>query len=139
MIAINGNLGSWTMIPCGLRKRRFLAGAAVATMLMTALPVMQPTPAAAQTFVIGGFRIHVHGLGGGGYYSRHRSSRHASTSSRRHARRRGGDQEEETAAKTAPAPQAPAAAPVIATPVAEGPVTSANRPLLHGPDIEPSK
>jgi hypothetical protein len=138
MIAVNGNSGLGTMVPRGLRKRRLLAGAAAALgfMAVTALPVLAPTPAAAQTFVIGGFRIHVHGLGGGGYYSRHRSSRHhaGTTNNRRHARHRGGEQEEETAAKTAPAPQVP-----VVAPVAEAPVTSTSRPLLHGPDIEPSK
>jgi hypothetical protein len=142
MIAGNGNLGSGTMVPCGSRRRFFLASAAVGLglMVMTALPGLGPTSAAAQTFVIGGFRIHVHGLGGGGYYSRHRSTRHhASTSNnRRHARRRSGEQEEETAAKAAPAPQMPAAVPV-ATSVATQPITSTSRPLLEGPDLEPSK
>jgi hypothetical protein len=137
MSKVNGNSGSRTIVPCWLRKRHFLASAAIALGLtVTALPALQPTPAAAQTISIGGFRIHVSGLGGGGYY-RHRSSRHhAASSNRRHARRRGGQQEEETAATPTPTPQVPAVTPVIAT---EAPVTGSSRPLLHGPDIEPSK
>jgi hypothetical protein len=139
MIDVNGNSGSLTIISRGLRKRHFLASAAMALgLIVMTLPA---TPAAAQTFSFGGFRIHVSGLEGGGYY-RHRSSRHhAGTSNRRHARRHGGEQEEETAATRTPTPtpQVPAAAPVITTPTAEVPVTSASRPLLHGPDIEPSK
>jgi hypothetical protein len=109
-------------------------------MVMTSVPGVGPTPAAAQTFSFGGFRIHVSGLGGGGYYRHHSSRHHASNSnsSRRHGRHhRGGDREEETARAT-PAPRLPEAAPVAATPVVEIP-TSTSRPVLHGPDIEPSK
>lgn len=143
MIAVNGNSGLGTMVPRGLCKRRLLASAAVALgfMVMTAVAALEPTPAAAQTFSFGGFRIHVSGLGGGGGYYRHRSSRHhADNGSRRHGRHhRDREQEEETAAKAAPAPQMPVAAPVASSAAAEAPVTSTSRPLLHGPDIEPSK
>ena len=144
MIAVRENLDSGTTVPRGSWKRRLLASAAAALgyMLMTALPALEATPAAAQTFVVGGFRIHVSGMGGGGghYYSHHRSSRHhADTGSLRHARRRGGEREEETAAGPAPASQIPPAAPVATSPSVEVPVTSAARPLLHGPDLEPSK
>jgi hypothetical protein len=140
MTAVNGNSGFGTMVPRASSKRRLLASAAVALGFMVVMAL--PTPAAAQTFSFGGFRIHVSGLGGGGGYYRHRSSRHhagTSNSNRRHARRRGGEQEEETAARTAPAPQMPVAAPVASSAAAEVPVTSTSRPLLHGPDIEPSK
>jgi hypothetical protein len=136
MIAVSGNSGSGTTVPRGSRKRRLLASVAVALgyMLMTAVPALEPTPAAAQTFSFGGFRIHVHGMGG--YSGRHYGRRHAS--SRRHGHRRGRGQDEDTAGP-APAPAAPPAAPVAASAPAEVPVTSATRPVLHGPDIEPSK
>ena len=152
MIAVRANSGNETTSPRGSRKRRLLASAAVALgyLLITAVPTLEPTPAAAQTFVFGGFRIHVHGMrGGGGYYRHHSGRHHASASSRRHGRRRGGGEEEETAQKPVP-PQSPAAQPVrsnapaempatSATRPAEMPVTSATRPAPHAPDFELSK
>jgi len=137
----SANLGSGTTVARRSRKRGLLASAAVALgyMVLTAVPALEPTPAAAQTFVVGGFRIHVSGMRiGGGRYYRHRSSRHADSGSRRHGRRRGGGgREEETA--SARAPQPVVAAPVASTAPAEVSLTSAKRPVLHGPDIEPSK
>jgi hypothetical protein len=148
MVILSGNSGCGTTLLSGSHNRGLLAAAAIAlgAILMTAVSVLEPMPADAQTFVIGGFRIHVHGLGvySGRHYGRRQASR--STSSRRHGhRRRGHDEDVAEKEKPASTPQAPAGPAAGLGPAATGitpvelPISSVRRPVLHGPDIEPSK
>ena len=140
MIAASRNTGSGTSVRRTARKRSLLASVAVALtyMLMTAGPVLEPTPAEAQTFAIGGFRIHIGGMGG--HYGRHRyGRRHAGYSRSRHARRRGGGGES-TADQREPAATPPPTTPATgsASVPASGPVPlSTSRPAPQGPDFEP--